>query len=290
MKTILVATDFSDAAHSASLYAVELAKAFNARIILFNAFQQVPVPVSEIPVLTMEEMAVRVERQLEEEKKLLGEGNDVPIELFFKPGVANRIIPIAIKEKKADIIITGMKKDNTTLRHIFGSTVSQLVKNLVVPMIVVPEDTTYTSISTIALANESDVAPDSDVRLLDTLRLLGERFHSKLYLVRVAENRFQEAYEMLNRPFKISRMVRTLDPIYECIVGKDVPGALKDFISGYKINLLALLTHKQGLWERLFMKSTTRTMIFETPVPLLILPDRYTDKTQNPISEKGALL
>lgn len=50
MKTILVATDFSAAAHNASLYAVELARAFNARIILFNAFQQAPVPVSEIPV------------------------------------------------------------------------------------------------------------------------------------------------------------------------------------------------------------------------------------------------
>lgn len=289
MKTILVATDFSAAAHYASLYAIELARAFNARIILFNAFQQAPVPVSEIPVLTMEEMAVRVERQLEEEKKLLGEGNDVPIELFFKPGNADRIIPKAATEKKADIIITGMKKDDTTIRHIFGSTVTQLVQSLVVPMLVVPEDITYTSISTIALANESDVAPDSDPRLLDMLRFLGERFHSKLYLVRIARDQFHEAYEVLNRPFKISRMVRTLDPIYECIVGKDIPEALKDFTSGYKINLLALLTHKHGLLERLFIKSTTRAMIFKTPVPLLILPDTYTVVTQHPVSEKGVL-
>ena len=290
MKTILVATDFSTAAHNASLYAVELARAFNARIILCNVFQQVPVPVSEIPVITMEEMAVRVERQLKEEKKLLSEGNDVPIELFFKPGIADRIILKAVTEKGADIIIAGMKKDNVTIRHIFGSTVTQLVKNLEVPMLVVPEEITYTSISTIALANENDVAPDSDARLLDTLRLLGERFHSKLYLVRIAKDRFHEAYEVLNRPFKISRMVKTLDPIYECIVGKDVPEALKDFTSGYKINLLALLTHKHDFWERLFIKSTTRAMIFETPVPLLILPDKYTEKTQQQISEKEALL
>lgn len=290
MKTILVATDFSAAAHNASLYAVELAKAFNARIILCNVFQQVPVPVSEIPALTMEEMAVRVERQMEDEKKMLGEGNNVPIELYFKPGNVDKIIPKAVTEKDADIIIAGMKKDDATIRHIFGSTVTQLVKNLIVPMLVVPEDTTYKSISTIALANESDVAPDSDARLLDTLRLLGERFHSKLYLVRIAKDRFHEAYDVLNRPFKISRMVRTLDPIYECIVGKDVPEALKDFTSGYKINLLALLTHKHGLLERLFIKSTTRAMIFETPIPLLILPDKYTEKTLQPISEKGASL
>ena len=290
MKTILVATDFSDAAHNASLYAVKLARAFNARIILFNAFQQVPVPVSEIPVLTREEMAVRVERQMEKEKKLLGEGNDVPIEFFFKSGVANRLISKAVIEKGADIIITGMKKDNSAIRHILGSTVTQLIQHLVVPMLVVPENTTYAGISTIALANESDVAPDSDARLLDMLRILGERFHSKLYLVRIVKDRFHEAYEVLNRPFKISRMVRTLDPIYACIAGKDVPEALNNFTSGYNINLLALLAHKHDLLERLFFKSTTRAMIFKTPIPLLILPDRYTNKTQNLISEKGTFL
>ena len=290
MKTILVATDFSNAAHNASLYAVELARAFNARIILFNAFQLESIPVSEIPVLNMEEMAVRIKRQLEKEKKLLGKGNDVPIELFFKQGIPDKVIPKAVYEKGADIIITGMKKEDTTIRQIFGSTVTKLVNNLVVPIIVVPENTTYTGISTIALANDGDVDPDSDARLLDMIRIVGERFHSKLYLVRIVKDRFQEAYEVLNRPFKISRMVRTLDPIYECIVGKDVPEALKDFTSGYKINLLALLAHKHGLMERLFFKSITRALVFKTPVPLLILPYKYTGKIQHPVSRKETLL
>lgn len=88
----------------------------------------------------------------------------------------------------------------------------------------------------------------------------------------------------------VSRMVRTLDPIYACIAGKDVPEVLNDFTSVYNINLLALLTHKHDLLERLFFKSTTRAMIFKTPIPLLILPDRYTNKTHNLISEKRTFL
>jgi nucleotide-binding universal stress UspA family protein len=50
MKTILIATDFSKAAHNAALYSMELAKAFNARLMLFNSYQPVPVSVDVAPV------------------------------------------------------------------------------------------------------------------------------------------------------------------------------------------------------------------------------------------------
>ncbi len=273
MKTILVATDFSDAAHNASLYATELAKAFNARVVLFNAYDQVPVPVSEIPVLTIEEMGIRAERKLKNEKQLLTARNWLPIETLSKPGIASQSILQAVKEANADIIIAGMKNTGTAIRRFFGSTVTALAKKLPVPLLIVPEGIPFIKISTIALANESDVDPDSDPHLLDALREIGERFHSKLYLVRVAKNRFREAYEVLNRPFKINKMVRTLDPVYECIEGKDIPEALNDFIEAYNINLLALLPHQHKLLERWFYSSITRSMIFESQIPLLIIPE-----------------
>lgn len=274
MKTILIATDFSNAAHNAALYAAELAKAFNARLILFSAYEQASVPVSEIPVLTSADMGIRAKRRLEDEKQLLTKGNGFLVETSSKPGIAASCILQAIEENKADIIIAGMKKSDQAIRRVFGSTVTALLNKLSVPLLVVPENASFRDISAIALANESDVAPDSDPHLLDILREIGERFHSKLYLVRVVKNRFQEAYEVLNRPFKINRMVRTLDPAYECIEGKDVPQALTEFTEAYHINLLALLRPQHTLLERWFLKSTTRAVIFESPVPLLILPER----------------
>jgi len=274
MKTILIATDFSDAAHNATLYAAELAKVFNARLILFSAYEQVSVPISEIPVLTLDEISIRVKRELEDEKRLLTKGNGLLVETGSKPGVAATCILQAIEENKVDIIIAGMKKSVSAIRRIFGSTVTALIKKLPVPLLVVPEDASFRYISAMALANETDVPPDSDPHLLNILREIGERFHSKLYLVRVTKDRFQEAYEVLNRPFKINRMVRSLDPVYECIEGKDVPQALTDFTEAYHINLLALLRPQHTLLERWFIKSTTRTVIFESPIPLLILPER----------------
>lgn len=51
MKTILIATDFSEASRNASFYGVELPKEINARIILFEAFT-IPKPISPLELST----------------------------------------------------------------------------------------------------------------------------------------------------------------------------------------------------------------------------------------------
>ena len=275
MKTILVATDFSEAAHNACLYAGELAKAFNARLILFSAYEQVPVPVSEIAVLNLEEMGIHVQHQLEDEKEALTREYKIPVETMSKPGIAARGILQTVAEKKVDIIIAGMKKTGAAMRRLFGSTVTALIKKLSVPLLIVQEKTSFVNISTIALATESDAGPYSGPHLLDILREIGERFHSKLYLVRIARNQLHEAYEVQNRPFILSRMVRTLDPSYECIEGKDIPQALNDFNEAYHVNLLGILPHEHHFLQWLYYNSITRAMVFESKIPLLILPQLH---------------
>jgi nucleotide-binding universal stress UspA family protein len=274
MKTMLIATDFSDAADNAAAYGVELAKTFNAKVILFSACEQVPIPVSEVPVIiTLEEMQVQVQRQLADEARVLAARHGISVTTCCKTGTARHAILEAVKEHQADLVITGMKKRGKQISRIIGNTVTGLIRKIQVPMIIVPEETKFACISNIALATESDMAPDTDRHILDVLREIGERFQSKLYLVRVAKNRFAEAWEVLNKPFQLSRIMRSLDPEYESIEDKDIPLALTEFIDRYKINILAMLPHKHSLFERWFVGSTTRAMAFECTVPLLILPD-----------------
>jgi nucleotide-binding universal stress UspA family protein len=156
-----------------------------------------------------------------------------------------------------------------------GSTATSLARKTDIPLIIVPEKAKYTRISSIALANESDVEPEAEPRLLDSMREIAAAFHSKIYLVRVARSRIKAAYETLNRPFKLIRMMRTLDPSYGTIEGRSVAEGLNHFIEGYHIHLLAMLPHKHSLLERWFIKSATRSVIFETSIPLLILPDPH---------------
>lgn len=286
MKKILIATDFSTAAGNATEYGVALAKSFNAKVVLFSAYQQVPIPVSEVPVvITPEEYAVHVQRQLDDVALKMSDKYQISIVTVRKPGPSTHAILDAVKEYQPDLIVTGMKKKFAAFRRILGSTVTELSRQIPVPMLVIPEEAGYTNAVNIALANEDDLGPDIDGQVLTALREIAERFHSKVFLVRVTKNRFREAYEVMNRPFRLSRILSTVDPKFECIEGNNIVQSLTQFIDAYTINMLALLPHKHSLLERWFIKSTTKSMVFESPVPLLILPEKLI-KTSPPKKRK----
>jgi nucleotide-binding universal stress UspA family protein len=280
MKTILVATGFSKAADNAAIYSIELAGVFNARLVFFNTYQM-PLPVSETPaIITREELEAGAQNKLKSAVERLDTGHTANITTEYREGPAVNTILKAAVDTKADLIVAGMKKTGKGARRIFGSTVTGLVRKSDIPMLVVPEEAKYTSVTTIALANETDLAPDADHHILDTLREIAERFHSKVYLVHIAEDTLKEEFEVINNPFRLTKMLMTLDPVYECIEGKNIPVALDDFTARYHVDILAMLPHRHSLLERWFFKSTTREMVFESRLPLLILPDRYSQKKE----------
>jgi hypothetical protein len=122
------------------------------------------------------------------------------------------------------------------------------------------------------LANDHDTDAETDPRLFDMLRELGERFKSKLYVVRIATNQFEESYEVYNRPLRLMKLVRSLGPVYECFEYSNQERGLNEFVKRHGVDILALLPHHHSIADRLFAKSTTRTMIFDSEVPLLIIP------------------
>lgn len=282
MKTIFIATDFSDAARNAGKYGIELAKAFNARIVLFNAWQQVAATgIEGVLVLSWEEYCAYANEQLLKERNIIDPNKEIPIEIAYEEGTATETILQSATVNKADIIIVGMKGNGKMMRRFLGSTAIALANKTNIPLVIVPEEATFTAPLTIALANESDIEQESDPHILNALREIAERFHSKTYLVRVARSRFHEVHEFNNRPFHLQKIMRSLDPQYELLQGSDIAQTLNNFIDRYKVNLLAMFPHKYSALEKIFIKSITRSMAFETHVPLLMLPNLFEEKNIN---------
>jgi nucleotide-binding universal stress UspA family protein len=274
MKTILAATDFTPAAHNACLYAASLARAFNARLVLFSAYEPVPFPATEVPVIIpVEDLKATSQNRLAkaaEAIRLLH--NHTEVETLCSDGIIVNEIIDAAKKIKADMIVAGMKDSGKGFRKVFGSTVTVLARKSDLPVIVVPETAAFVKLDTIALASDHDTDAEADPHLLDMLLELGQRFSSKLYLVRIAKNQFQESYEVFNRPLRLIRMVRSLEPVYECFEGNNQERALKEFVRIHNVDMLVLLPHYHSMADRLFSRSTTRTMVLDSEIPLLILP------------------
>lgn len=274
MKTILAATDFSAASHNAVVYAASLARVFDSHLVLYNAYRQVLSPAIEpVEIFTLEKTRQQAEQQLRHEAAAIDPYSQLVVETLCNENDPARGIAEAAINCKANMIVTGMKGSGKGIRKVIGSTATALIRKATVPVIVVPEKASSGRLDTIALATESDLSPESDPHMLDILREIGERFSSKLYLVRIAKNKFEEAFEILNRPFRINKMVGSLHPVFECIKGTHVAKALNDFVKEYRVDMVALLPHKHSFAARLLAGSTSRSMMFETKVPLLILPD-----------------
>lgn len=273
IKTILIATDFSGAAVNAARYGMELAKAFNARIVLFNAYHPMPVAVTE-PIVNVspDDMRKDVQRKLQIISSQINSDNAVNAELACEQGSTTGSILKAARDYYADLIVTGMKGQGKAIGKVFGSTVTSLMRKTRVPLIIVPEETGYAAINTIALANEDDIGSDVNIHVLDIFRAIASHFHSRLYLVRISGNQFREAYDVLNPPSRLSRIMKNLHPVYECMEGDNIPGALNEFISKNQVDMLAMMPHHHSLLETWLVKSPTRTMAFKTHIPLLILP------------------
>ncbi|HVU94163.1 MAG TPA: universal stress protein [Puia sp.] len=270
MQTFLIATDFSAASRNATQYGLELARAFNARVILFTAYQQVPVTVTEPLILVATDMLGLAKQKLEGEARFFNSRGATPLEIMAKEGSTANAILEAAKEMHADLVLAGMKGDGKATRRFFGSTVTSLARKTTVPLMIIPEEGAYKAPGTIALAN--DISFHAGTHLLDFLRLLVQKFHSTLYIVRVVTKKENEVVEILNRPSNLSEMVSNLEPLYEYPLDKNITKALKDFISTHDVDLLAMVPHQESFPERWFLRSKTREMIFKTDIPLLILP------------------
>src|SRR6476619_2434958 len=127
MTTILIATDFSNASRNAALYGVELAKALDAKIILFNAYE-IPQPAPGLGVsVSRYDIMMQTDTRLLKESDFLDPKREL-IEIMCDEGVAKDAIINTAKEKNADYIIAGMKGSGKTLKKIFGSTATSLIK------------------------------------------------------------------------------------------------------------------------------------------------------------------
>jgi len=272
MQTFLIATDFSAASRNATQYGIELAKAFNGRVVLVSAYQQVPVTLTDSLVLaTPADQGEVIRQQLELEADFFHSEEATPLEIIAREGPSSNVILEAAKELNADLILAGMKGSGKATRRFFGSTVTSVARKTTVPLMVIPETVTYSRPGTIALAN--DISFHAGTHLLDFLRMLVERFHSRLYIVRIVTKKSNEVVEVLNRPSNLTKMVSKLEPLYEYPLDKNITKALKHFISTHHVDLLAMVPHREFLPERWFLRSNTREMIFKTDIPLLILPE-----------------
>jgi nucleotide-binding universal stress UspA family protein len=282
MNTILVPTDFSVHAQNAALFAWQLAKYINARVILCNAFN---VPAEEVAAAqvawpledyqSMQEASAEGLRSLAAglEKRADGEYAVMPEVSYVNEAgsVADVVGALAVRER-ALLVVMGTSPSGGLVRFLWGSKRNSLIEDVQVPLLLVPENYGYKYPKRIAFATDWQ---ESDIEVIQSLVSLARHYQADILITHVTDNKETNgsnsgnADEFLNQ---VTCKINYPHIYYRQINNGDVDEGLSWLSENGGIDMLAMVHRRHPLIERLLKGSHTKTAAKHNQIPLLVFP------------------
>ena len=275
MKTLLVPTDFSDAAQNASIYATELAKLIQGKVILYHAYHLPIVITTDLPATAMMDKKVVEEENIDRLRKEafdIKEQTGVDVTYMASDGLAVDEILEIERTQKLDLIVMGMQKTNAISQYIVGSVATDIIRQSLVPVLIIPSKTTFKPYKKIVFATDYNI--DTDTHLLEPLKEISRIFYSKLFILNVVKELELVGVEKEVSRMRIDNYFEDLQHMHYYFEDEDIIHGLNQFIDDYNIDMVTMLPHKHNLFQRMFKEGHTKKMAFHTHIPLLTLPSR----------------
>lgn len=270
MKTIIAATDFSDAAFNAANYAADMALAIHANLLLVHVFQY-PVPYPALPTALSEgEMMNDTKASLSKLKEQLIKrtGGNLAIESRFTAGAFFPELKSICGEVKPYAVVMGSQGTTAAERVLFGGHTVYAMKNLVWPLITVPPHAGFSQIKKICLACDFTKVIDSTP--VEEIKRLVNDFHAGLHVINSGK---EEKYEpdTVFESGMLQEMLAPLKPQYHLITGENTDEGIINFVENNNIDLLITLPKRRGLLEKLAHKSVSKQFVLHSHVPVMAM-------------------
>jgi len=275
MKTIFVSTDFSATGNNAVKFAVHYAKAIKSRLVIFHSTHLPPFKptLSEAEFLALEKHTEK--KQLKRLDLVVSkihrdqgiQRDNKKVSIVVKNSVfAMEAIVSAAKAYDADLIIVGTH--GTTGLKLFGSTTSELIFRAETPVLAIPPRYRYKIIKTMVYAT-------------DFRNIINEL----LCIVPVAKV-LNATIEVLNLDYRMSSakpILQTKDLVKQVkykkikvIIQKDkqrltILEQIVQYLKKYKSEVLVMFPEERSLLDKLFVRSKTEELVYDTKIPLLTI-------------------
>lgn len=271
MKTLIVATDYSNAADNALDYAAALARCIDARIVLFNAFS-LPIPASTppFPVPDIHEFIADNKARLEQIASGITHSYGVEVICVSITSSVREELDELANRFQAGLVVMGMKKPSIS-RTLFGSTTTSFIRYGKTPLLIVPEGARFQGIAKIMLAsNRKDLTAPNSLSILHEFALL---FKARVQVLHV-ENELEPAIvdESPESP-RLEKILRGVKHTYRRLREEDVVEGIEKGAEEFLADLIVMVPTKTDFWDNLFHTSNTRSMASRTRIPLLSIPN-----------------
>lgn len=273
MKTLVVPTDFSSVSVNATNYAVDMAQAINAGIVLLHVYN-VPVsftdsPVSPVTTVSIEEMKRTSEERLEELKKNLVIATAGQIQVYTEARLGNTIEELGsiCKSVQPLAIIMGSHGATGLERMIMGSNTLTAMRQLKCPVLVVPPGTTYHGIKKIGLACDFENVVQSTP--VEYIKNIVKEFGADLYVLNVQDIDQDDLEEATMDTAYLDAMLEDVSPRYVQLTGKDVVESINSFAEHNNLDLVMIIPKKHRFIDSLLHKSKSKELITHAHIPIV---------------------
>jgi nucleotide-binding universal stress UspA family protein len=272
-KTILVPTDFSEPAHNAAEYALSIAKVMDASVLLFHAHHIQP-PAGDMGTMPLSSDSLqktnldKLNKYKEELSRGVGKGVEMDC-LAIIGFAADEIIELVPREH-IDMIIMGISGSGKLVNSLLGSVTTEILREVQVPVIIIPEKAKFKLPTKIALA--FDQKRELSAKVLNEFKEFMAFFKAELYVIDVETKHPETATaDPGNKDPRKTHALEQYMPTFHFPLNKDVIEGLLAFDETHQVDLLVMFPRRHSLLSRIFHPSNTKRMAFYTTTPILAL-------------------
>ncbi len=285
---ILVPVDFSDFSPRICEYAMEIAKKFNADILLFHtyfasAIETVPFSDSYTYNATVVEVLSEVEKNAKvrikelyydiRNKLELEKVEGIEVDYALSGGTASSEILNMCTTYKPDLVIMGSRGETAGTTNLLGSVVSNVIEEAKIPILILSDqgvNINLDRIDNIMYATDFDKA---DFRAIANLKYITKPYNMKIHCVHFEGHYEDDPIEKHQMELLRKYLGRTLgEPNVHCEIKhmEDKGKGIEQYVGDNNIGMIAILARKHNLLERLFLGQMSRKLFIKTHIPILI--------------------
>lgn len=270
MKQILLATDYSLAARNAGNYAAQLAKTGNTSLTVLHTWTP-PVAIGEagsIPIAAPD-LTGSQEEAVKAEAARLEKQWGIPVKGIQKIDFAPSGIENEFQKNQFSLVVMGMARHNAVGRFL-GSVATMNLHKAKYPVLVIPEEVSYSQPRTLLLA--TDLKNQFNSNSMEVLRQLNEQFGVTLQIVNVKEEGELWNVHETNTGVRLDKKLSKVKHEWHFVGGEDIDETIMKEAQKEKADWIVVAPHHMHWYERIFHSSISRKLAFSIDRPLLILP------------------
>ena len=274
MKHILFPTDFSDNSDQAFPYALDIAHLLGADLVIFNSYK---LPHSKSNVMVsivdrMKEDSINSLKKLKEETLLQEKYKELKITTTSRCGSFVSLIPKVANEFKTDLIVMGTKGAGSLKEIFIGTNTLDVIQSTKIPILTVPEKATNSKVDKIAMA--VDLKKIKNPEQLKPLLEMARICRASIEFVHVMHPDDKDStQDRFNQIVFLERFASEIKSNINIITETTIIDGLSRYVETEKPDMLAMLSRKHTLFERLFTQSITNKLAFRSEIPLLVMDE-----------------